>query len=363
MVFDSLKDLWTFASFWEEIVDPGSEHLTSLYEFGWVRISWGVHFNAVSTVFTVRNSSNLVQSNVGSHLCSPLPWVLHTVGKENVFLGKGIFNAALTNASLISQRRRWHATANAENFFAHVGPVRLGEHCGSHNVVYILTWDLEPTVLCAVLECPGTSWGCDRRSISCLSSNISIIVTRCYTDGCTICGHDRDNIVLRCTSVVRKCRAHLGSMTVLDRLYEDISVIEHPIVSVHSYVFWVTCESCVDNGISSTTITQGTLICHVSHRCLNRCRTVCTGQGRWCVGLIIKLPEVDNRLYNTWGRPSTNCKVRIALSEPGRKCARVATSNDEHFVGLIRIDISNEVGKISHRLLRVQSTQVLELPV
>ena len=52
----------------------------------------------------------------------------------------------------------------------------------------------------------------------------------------------------------------------------------------------------------------------------------------------------------------------VSLTEPGRKSTRVASTDDEHLAGLIRVHISNEIGQVSKSLLRVEIAEVIELP-
>lgn len=54
--------------------------------------------------------------------------------------------------------------------------------------------------------------------------------------------------------------------------------------------------------------------------------------------------------------------MRVSLPKPGGHGSRVATANDEHLASLVRVHLSNEVSQVSQSLLRVQVTEILELP-
>lgn len=103
----------------EKVIDPTGDHSASLLELGSIIFGRRVQLDAVATVVAVRDAGYLVESIVANLLCGPSPWILHTVGEEDVRLSD--IPTTLVNCGLFSL---WHSGhALTERACAHSSPV------------------------------------------------------------------------------------------------------------------------------------------------------------------------------------------------------------------------------------------------
>ncbi len=201
--------------------------------------------------------------------------------------------AALVDSGLLSCRLNCHTLA--ERASAHLVPVFVFEHRRSHDV--LLAWHLEPAVLRAVLEGPWTGRAVD---IHCSVSNDSCVIVTWVHPGDIMAkvGHKLHDGVLSGRGIVSQKVTHLGPVAILDRLQEDVSLEEHPVISAHTLIASAL-KSLVDDSILISCFTQVSLFCYILHRFLDSCGAgLSTLEGR-CIGLLVELPEVDNRLNDT----------------------------------------------------------------
>lgn len=102
-------------------------------------------------------------------------------------------------------------------------------------MVRVLRWHLEETILSTVLVSPLSSRGTEVNL--CLLELPSIVVLRVNSsDVRTESSDSEEQIFSRLTLIIAEKLAKLGTVTVLDRLDEDVSVVEHKVVSAHTGV-------------------------------------------------------------------------------------------------------------------------------
>ena len=315
-------------------------HRSCFLEFTVVVVSRRVELNAVTTVRAVWDTNNLIQLkcwfiNIGS----PLPRILDSVGEEDVSLGD--VPTTLINCRLLSVRCARHAFS--KRALAHIMPVLWGQDIWAHYLVWVFTWNLEPTVLSTVLESPWSARA--HRIDNCLRNHSRVVVYGVNAgDIVAEVSHSCDNFVLSSLLHFRKSVADIAPVSVLYTLQENVSVVEHPVISPHA--FWASaCKGCVNN-CYFTLIAEFTLLGHVMHILLNHSRAEFSTAKSWGVSLFIEPPKVHDRLNNTrWG-PGSNCKVRIALAEPSRESARVASTDYKSLDLVVRVDGTEEKCKI-----------------
>lgn len=226
----SLEESSRLLLVFEEVVDPLGNHASRLLKLGRIAVARSVELDAVATVVAVGHASNLVELFFGLHLSSPLPRVFDTVSEEDVWHGD--VPASLVNRGLLSLGLLHHTFA--EGALAHLVPVRHLKHGRSHNV--LLARHLEPAVLRTVLEGPRSGrieWIDDGHcNLSCVVV-ARIDASNVVTEGC----HAGHNFILACPFVVQRLQvgAHFAPIAVLDRLQEDVCVVEHPVVGSHAF--------------------------------------------------------------------------------------------------------------------------------
>ena len=179
----------------------------------------------------------------------------------------------------------------------------------------LLAGDLEPAVLGAVLEGP---WAGSRHWINLSQFDLTrVIVPRVHIgDIFTEIHHKRDDSIARGFLILFEKVTHLCPVAVLDRLQENISVEEHPVVGAHALAVSAS-ERLGDDVVLITGITLFALASDVLHSVLNHLGAeLATLEGR-SVSLFIKLPEVNDGLHDSRGGPRADSEVRIALTEPG----------------------------------------------
>ena len=287
----SLKELSSRLVTSKKIVDPRGNHLARFLELWSIVFTWSVKLNAVTAIVTVRDSGNLVKRLISLHLCGPLPGIFNTICEKDV--SRLDVPATLVDSGLLGRRLNCHTLA--ERASAHLVPVFVFEHRGSHDV--LLAWHLEPTVLGAVLEGP---WTCRAVDIyGSVSDDPRVIVTWVHpSDIMAKVGHKLHDGILSGSGIVGQKITHLGSVAILDRLQEDVCIEEHPVISAHT-LRARTLESLVDDSILITSFTQVSLLRHILHRLLDGRGAGLTTLEGGCIGLLIELPEVDNRLNDT----------------------------------------------------------------
>jgi hypothetical protein len=119
---------------------------------------------------------NLIVTLLNFLLRCPSPRILHTICEENVILSRR--SSSLVTCWMTVLRQITHI--NSENSLTHSWPIRHVEICrGAHNSFLVMTWGLEPAVLCAILVGPASCW---RIEIYCCTFHqVCVIILRVYS--------------------------------------------------------------------------------------------------------------------------------------------------------------------------------------
>ena len=126
----------------------------------------------MTATVTVADLANLVEAWSALPLSGPLPWILTTVGEEDV--GTGSVKATLVNRRLLSLREDVACDLSIEDVGAVLSEIGLVDNWAAHGVHS--AHRLIPAVFRAVLEAPGTSTAVDIDR--CAGNNVSVIVSR-----------------------------------------------------------------------------------------------------------------------------------------------------------------------------------------
>jgi hypothetical protein len=151
-------------------------------------------------------------------------------------------------------------------------------------------------------------------------------------------------------------------LTVLNFSSCDVGNKRHEIVSKHAFSF-----SALQNRVDGIVLPVESQRCLFSdiglHSGNNRCAATPTPHSRG-VDLLIKLPEICDRLNHSRGSPRSHSHLRISRLEPGTQRPWITPPN-YHSLPLrhISIHLTQEVCHISQRLLTRQLLQTLQTPV
>ena len=219
----------------EKRCSPFTDHITCYLNLFWVLRSWGVHLNTMATVGADWSASELRVIICLSN-SRPLPRILFTVGEVGV--SSLACESTLTYFSLGCLWKTSHAKT-WEDALAHCWPVIVGQHLRPHNVVLIFTWNLEETILSAVLVSPLTTggWSVDRW----WSEKICIVITWIYANRVIseLYYLIKDHLIWLIIVLFHQT-AEFSSVSVLNALNKNIGVIEHKIVGSHIFWGWIS---------------------------------------------------------------------------------------------------------------------------
>lgn len=213
----------------EDICEPVVDLLTRVLQLRWVTRLRGVELTAVATASALRLNRHLIDLGAVLQLGDPLPWVLLTVGEENV----GGVDAVAITVLVESLLDVWvDRHVQAKDLIALVSKVLLIDEAGAHLVDP--RGGLEPSKLSAVLPRPLSTGvievdgcGLNLRAGASFVLPWPVTLVKLVVDCCN------EQFLLWHVLVVVPNGTELLGMTILDVAAREVSHIGQEIIGVH----------------------------------------------------------------------------------------------------------------------------------